>query len=102
LERIILSWSGGKDSCMALHELRQSGDVEVAGLLTTITGDYDRISMHGVRRELLHAQAATLGMPLHAVMIPPRCSNADYEATMGEALAALRGDGIHTVAFGDL
>jgi len=102
LERIILSWSGGKDSCMALHELRQRGEVEVVGLLTTITGDCDRISMHGVRRDLLHAQAAALELPLHKVIIPPKCVNSDYEAAMGKALAALREDGIRTVAFGDL
>jgi uncharacterized protein (TIGR00290 family) len=102
LERIILSWSGGKDSCMALKQLRESGEFEVAGLLTTITGDYDRISMHGVRRALLQQQAAALSLPLHEVIIPPKCSNADYEAAMGTALAELRGQGIRTVAFGDL
>lgn len=87
---------------MALHALRRRGEVDVAGLLTTITGDYDRISMHGVRRELLHAQAAALGIPLREVIIPPKSSNADYEAAMGEALASLRAEGIRTVAFGDL
>jgi uncharacterized protein (TIGR00290 family) len=102
LERIILSWSGGKDSCMSLWQLRESGEVEVAGLLTTITGDYDRISMHGVRRELLRRQAEALGLPLHEVVIPAKCSNADYEAAMGAALAELRDQGIRTVAFGDL
>lgn len=102
MERIILSWSGGKDSCMGLKQLHDDGAVEVAGLLTTITGDYDRISMHGVRRELLQQQAAALGLPLHEVIIPPKCSNADYEAAMGAALAELREQGIRTVAFGDL
>lgn len=102
LERIILSWSGGKDSCMALKQLRDDGEVEVAGLLTTITGDQGRISMHCVRRELLHAQAAALGLPLHEVLIPPKCSNPDYEAAMRAALDVLKGQGIATVAFGDL
>jgi uncharacterized protein (TIGR00290 family) len=102
LERIILSWSGGKDSCMALKQLRDDGEVEVAGLLTTITADHDRISMHGVRRELLHAQAIALGLPLHEVLVPAKCSNANYEAAMGAALDMLKGQGIATVAFGDL
>ena len=87
---------------MALKQLGDAGEVEVAGLLTSVTGDYDRISMHGVRRELLRAQAAALGLPLHEVVIPAKCSNADYEAAMGAALAAIRSGGIRTVAFGDL
>jgi uncharacterized protein (TIGR00290 family) len=102
LERIVMSWSGGKDSCMALHELRASAEYEVAMLLTTITRDQDRISMHGVRRTLLQAQAEALGLPLREVSIPATCSNADYERLMGKALGALRGEGFSTIAFGDL
>ena len=71
-------------------------------LLTTITSEYDRISMHGVRRELLHAQADALGVPLREIFIPASCSNDDYERVMGEALGGLRADGLGEVAFGDL
>ncbi len=97
-----MSWSGGKDSCMALHELRVLGEYEVAVLLTTITSEQDRISMHGVRRELLHAQADALAVPLREIFIPASCSNEDYERVMGEALGALKAEGLETVAFGDL
>jgi uncharacterized protein (TIGR00290 family) len=99
---ILMSWSGGKDSCVALHELQRSGSYEIAALLTTVTLDYDRISMHGVRRELLVRQAEALGAPLHEVFIPANASNADYEAAMAEALAVHRVQGVGTVAFGDL
>lgn len=99
--RAVLAWSGGKDSAMALAALRAQG-VEVAGLLTTITETYDRVSIHGVRRELLAAQADALGLPLVEVAIPPRCSNEEYERRMGAALAELRRRGTGAVAFGDL
>lgn len=97
-----MCWSGGKDSCVALHELRASGELEVETLLTTVTKDHDRISIHGVPRSLLHQQVQALGMPLKEVFIPAKCTNADYEAAMGEAFAELRREGIETVAYGDL
>jgi uncharacterized protein (TIGR00290 family) len=99
---VLMSWSGGKDSCVALHELQRSGDYEVAGLMTTVTRDYDRISMHGVRRSLLARQAQSLGLPLHEVFIPAGATNDDYEAAMAEALVEVRGRGVKTMAFGDL
>jgi uncharacterized protein (TIGR00290 family) len=99
---VLMSWSGGKDSCVALHELQRSGGYEIAALLTTVTRDYDRISMHGVRRELLARQAEALGLPLHEVFIPASASNEDYEAAMVEALGVHRARGVKTVAFGDL
>jgi len=101
-EPILLSWSGGKDSALALHALRQTPGVEVSGLLTTVTEDYDRISMHGVRRALLEQQAEAAGLPLHIVSIPPDCTNEIYEARMAAALAEPRHQGVHRVAFGDL
>jgi uncharacterized protein (TIGR00290 family) len=101
-EPILLSWSGGKDSALSLHALRQTSGLEVAGLLTTITEEYDRISMHGVRRVLLERQAEEAGLPLHIVSIPPVCTNEIYEERMGVALAPLRQRGIRRVAFGDL
>jgi uncharacterized protein (TIGR00290 family) len=100
--RALLSWSGGKDSALALHRLRETGALGVEGLLTTVTDAYDRISMHGVRRALLDAQAAAVGLPLRTVRIPPGCSNEEYEARTGAALAAWVGEGGAAVAFGDL
>lgn len=99
---VIMSWSGGKDSTMALYELQRSPTREVATLLTTITSGYDRISMHGVRRELLHLQADAIGLPLYEVFIPARANNSLYEAAMADAFAALSAQGTETVAFGDL
>ena len=64
---MLVSWSGGKDSCLALHEIQQAQNYQVTALLTTVTRDYDRISMHGVRRVLLERQAEALGLPLHEV-----------------------------------
>jgi uncharacterized protein (TIGR00290 family) len=101
-EPILLSWSGGKDSSLALHALRKMPGVEVSGLLTTVTEDYDRISMHGVRRVLLEKQAEAAGLPLHIVTIPRECTNEIYEERMAAALAGQRERGVRRVAFGDL
>jgi uncharacterized protein (TIGR00290 family) len=98
---VVLAWSGGKDSARALHELRRAG-VEVACLLTTVTQGYGRVSIHGVRRELLGAQAAALDCPVVEVPIPQACSNAAYEAAMAAALQRLKAEGVRTVAFGDI
>jgi uncharacterized protein (TIGR00290 family) len=99
---ILFCWSGGKDSAMALHALLQRTDVHVAALLTTVTEAYDRISMHGVRRELLVQQAESIGLPLHEVRIPPQCVNSIYEARMEKALRIHYAEGIRIVAFGDI
>ncbi len=101
---ILLSWSGGKDSALALQRLRNDPDWHVAGLLTTITQEYDRISIHGVRRSILHAQADALGLPLIEVSIPPQASNEIYESAFAHALqeAGSYSTGLSTVAFGDL
>ena len=72
---VLMSWSAGKDSCLALYEIQRSSDYRVAALLTTITREYDRISMHGVRRTLLERQAASLGLPLHQVLISNAANN---------------------------
>src|SRR5689334_17534358 len=101
-EPILFCWSGGKDSAMALHALMQRNDVRIAALLTTITETYDRISMHGVRREFLVQQAQSIGLPLHEVRIPPQCVNPIYEARMEEALRVYLEQGVRTVAFGDV
>ncbi len=101
-EPILFCWSGGKDSAMALHALLQQNDFRVTALLTTVTEDYERISMHGVRRELLLQQAESMGLPLHEVRIPPQCVNPVYEARMEEALHIHYQQGVRKVAFGDI
>ena len=102
LEPILFCWSGGKDSAMALHLLLQRSDIRITALLTTVTEGYDRISMHGVRRELLKRQAESIGLPLHEVLIPPQCINPIYEARMEAALRTHYDKGVRTVAFGDI
>jgi uncharacterized protein (TIGR00290 family) len=101
-EPILFCWSGGKDSAMALHALLHRNDVQIAALLTTITEGYERISMHGVRRELLERQAQSIGLPLHEVRIPRQCVNPIYEARMEEALRIQLENGVQKVAFGDI
>jgi len=100
--RVIVSWSGGKDSALALFQVVRDGGFSVAGLLTTVTQGYDRISMHGVRRVLLERQAASLGFPLEQVMISRTATNDEYEARMGAALARFRDAGVSSVVFGDV
>lgn len=101
-EPIALLWSGGKDSALALRTLRQDARYDVRVLLTTLTQDYDRISIHGVRRELLEAQALSLNMCVQTVPIPARCSNEQYESALDAALQTLREQSIARVAAGDL
>ena len=98
----VLSWSGGKDSALALHELLMDPAVDLRGLLTTVTDGYDRVSMHGVRTSLVSAQAAALEIPLWSVRIPPSATNEQYERAMVEALTAIHREGIEAIAFGDL
>jgi len=100
--RTWLSWSSGKDSAWALHELRKQPDVEVVGLLTTVTEPFSRVSMHAVRETLLERQAAAVGLPLIKVPLPSPSSNEVYEARMTEALARAREQDVTHVAFGDL
>lgn len=102
--KTLLAWSGGKDAAWTLHALRQRDDVEVVGLLTTVTREYARSSMQGVRRSVLFAQAQAAGLPLLEAEIPAACSNDDYEAAMARALAdaGARWPDLRAVAFGDL
>jgi uncharacterized protein (TIGR00290 family) len=97
-----LSWSSGKDSAYSLHVLRRERDVEVVGLLTTVSEAHDRVALHAVRRELLLAQAKATALPLTVVAIPSPCPNEVYEAKMARALAAATAQGVTAVAFGDL
>lgn len=100
----LLSWSGGKDAAWTLHALRQAGEVDVVGLLTTFTEGHDRVSMQGVRRDVLQAQADATGLPLVEAWIPQQCDNATYEARFADGLAraARCWPGLSTIAFGDL
>ena len=104
MKDLLLAWSGGKDAAWTLHTLRQRDDVRVVGLLTTVTVDYDRIAMHGIRRDVLHAQARAAGLPLIESPIRTGCDNAAYEDAFADALqrARARWPGLDTVAFGDL
>ncbi len=99
-ESVILSWSGGKDSALALYELSLSAELEVVGLLTTVTADH--VSMHGVPRALLERQTRSLGLPVTEVEIPPAPSDAEYGARLTAALEEMHDRGIRAVAFGDL
>ncbi len=100
--KILLSWSSGKDSAWTLHVLRQRGEVEVLGLLTTINTHFQRVAMHGTRCALLKAQAAAAGLPLWEVPLPWPCSNEVYEQAMAGACASAVEKGISGIAFGDL
>jgi len=99
--RVLLSWSSGKDSAWALHTLRGDG-IEVVGLLTTLNEEAARVSMQGVRRELLLAQAEALGLPMWEVPLPAPCPNEEYERRMDQAIERAVSEGISHVAFGDL
>ena len=101
-KRVLVSWSGGKDSAWALHLLLQRPEYEVAGLLTTINMHFGRVAMHGFRRELLEMQAEAAGLPLWPVPLPWPCSNEEYEAAMAMACAQAVAEGVETIAFGDL
>src|SRR5215204_5087331 len=100
-EQIILSWSGGKDSSLALSALRNDPGFEVVALLTTVTAEYDRISIHGVRRRLLEAQAKAIALPLHEVVLQPQSSNEAYDAAMERALLDIARDypAVRRIAF---
>jgi uncharacterized protein (TIGR00290 family) len=102
MKRILLSWSSGKDSAWSLHVLRQRGEYEISGLLTTFNQAADRVAMHAVRHELVEQQAAAAGLPLWAIPLPWPCSNEQYERLMAQACAKAVAEGIAGIAFGDL
>jgi uncharacterized protein (TIGR00290 family) len=99
---VLVSWSGGKDSCFALYETQKASGIRVEALITTVTRDFDRISMHGVRRVLLERQAESLGLPLQPIFITKGAGNDEYEQSMGETFALYHRRGIDVVVFGDL
>ncbi|HEV7519682.1 MAG TPA: ATP-binding protein [Candidatus Angelobacter sp.] len=101
-KKILLAWSSGKDSAWALHVLREQGQYEVAGLMTTFNAAFDRVAMHSTRRNLVQMQAEAAGVPLIAAPIPWPCSNADYELAMKQVCDKALAEGISAIAFGDL
>ncbi|SHN74982.1 ATP-binding protein [Bradyrhizobium erythrophlei] len=100
--KALISWSSGKDSAFSLHEVRQAGEFDVVGAVTTVTETFGRVSIHGVREEILRAQLEAAGLPPRIVPIPYPCPNDIYEARMGEAVARAVKDGITHMIFGDL
>ncbi|MGH8599560.1 MAG: hypothetical protein ACRET1_02765, partial [Burkholderiales bacterium] len=99
---VLLSWSSGKDSAWALHLLRKQPEFSVTGLFTTANQDHQRVAMHAVRLDLLRRQAEAVGLPLHILYIPSRCSNAQYDSIMGSFVEEAKADGVRHMAFGDL
>jgi len=100
--KTLLSWSSGKDSAWTLHLLQQDPGIELCGLFTTVNQSFQRVAMHGVRRELLEQQARALALPLNVLELPYPCSNADYEAIMDDFVTQSVANGIEYMAFGDL
>ena len=101
-QKAIFSWSGGKDSALALREFLKADGYKLVSLLTTFSEEYDRVSMHGVRRELAKKHAECLGLPLEEVRVPKGSSNEEYEKRMGEFLIRQKRLGISAVVFGDI
>jgi uncharacterized protein (TIGR00290 family) len=100
--KVLLSWSSGKDSALALHEIRKDADHEIVALLTTIAKDSNVVSMHGVRRTLVERQAAALGLPLEIVLFAPAAPVDTYQAAMRQVLARYQEEGVAGVVFGDI
>jgi len=102
MEKVLFTWSGGKDSAMALNEIKMINDYQIVALITTITKDYDRISMHGVRSILLNKQADSLGLNSEKILITKNASNKEYEDSMKSMLMKYKNLGINKVIFGDI
>ena len=100
--RALLSWSSGKDAAFALDRVRQAGEYEVVGLVTTINSTHGRVAMHAVSEDLLRRQALAVGLPLWPVLIPWPCPNETYEAAMSATVARAVGEGVTHMIFGDL
>ena len=101
-EKVLFTWSGGKDSALSLYMLQKLHNYEIAALLTSVTEGYDRISMHGVRRVLLGQQAQSMELPLEILYITRNSSNEEYEAKMKDKLLQYKGHGVSSVVFGDI
>ncbi len=101
-EKVLLAWSGGKDSAITLYEIQRRPEYQVVSLLTTLTADYDRVSMHGVRRTLLERQAESLSLPLYELFISKEATNEEYASKMQAALTDFQKSGVSSVVFGDI
>jgi len=101
-EPVIISWSGGKDSMLALHDIRTAGEFDVVAALTTVSQEYERICMHGVRRSLLRRQADELDLPLEEIVLPHQPTNAVYETAFAAALESYKAKGVRRIIFGDI
>ncbi len=101
-QRVMLSWSSGKDSAWSLHTIQQSDDYKVVGIFTTVNAEFQRVAMHGVRLELLKQQAQAMGLPLTVIEIPYPCSNIQYEKALSIFITQAQKDGIEGLVFGDL
>ncbi|MCL4325930.1 MAG: diphthine--ammonia ligase [Candidatus Thermoplasmatota archaeon] len=99
---VVVSWSGGKDSALALYNIKQSSEYKVISLLTTVTFEFHRVTMHGVEISLLNKQVESIGIPLNIVYIPQKCSMKMYENIMAKEMDLYRQDGIEYVVFGDI
>jgi uncharacterized protein (TIGR00290 family) len=102
MKKVVVSYSGGKDSTLALFRMQNSPDYEIDSLLVTLTHDFDRVSIHGVRYEVLKMQSESLGLPLREVWIPQDCPNEKYQAIMGKAVEEMEADGVTHIVFGDI
>ncbi len=102
MDSAIISWSGGKDSALALYYLLLEKEYEVKTLLTTISADYNRISIHGVRRKLLEKQSQSIGIPVHIISLPKDVSNDEYEEIMRNEMIKFKSQQVKNVAFGDV
>ena len=101
-EKVLVSWSGGKDSSLALYEIQKNGSYDIVALFTTITRDYDRVTMHGVRRNLLEEQVRAIGITLHEVFMPKNVSNEEYNRIMEREMKEAKEKGISSLVFGDI
>ncbi|HME54013.1 MAG TPA: diphthine--ammonia ligase [Candidatus Lokiarchaeia archaeon] len=102
MEKVVISWSGGKDSALALQSIILGCQYEIASLMTTVNAAYGRINMHGVRRSLLQQQATSLGIPLLEILLPLNITNEAYGSIMGREMRRLKEANIRKVVFGDL
>ncbi|GAB3659268.1 diphthine--ammonia ligase [Echinicola sediminis] len=98
----VFNWSGGKDSALALHHVLQGKKHQISHLMTTVNSKYDRISMHGVRKELLYAQAASIGIPVKEILLPEMPGMEEYDLIMRKTMEELKGQGITQSIFGDI
>jgi len=102
LRKALMSWSTGKDSAWALHQLRQNPEIDLLGLFCTVSKEFNRVAMHGVRVEILQEQAESIGLPVEIIEVPYPCSNAEYDRIMGQFVERARNNNIEYFAFGDL